>query len=184
MIRCLLFDLDGTLFDSSEANIDAYTKAFEHLGIAFDEVQYKRLFGLRFDEMMDKIAPGTTPNTRQQIQQLKSKFYKANLALVKINEGLIDLVASSVGKFQTGLVTTASRTNVENLLRHFKIPFETFGVIITGEDVVNGKPDPEAYLAAMKRLGAKPEECCIFEDSEVGITAAQRAGAKIVRVRI
>jgi sugar-phosphatase len=81
-------------------------------------------------------------------------------------------------------VSTAARANAEAVLRHLDLGPPLFDVRIFGEDVQRGKPDPECYLTAMTRLEAKPDECLVFEDSVVGIQAAEAAGTTVVRVRV
>jgi len=184
MITCLLFDLDGTLFDSTAANVAAYAAAFKDVGVTFDATAYKRLFGLRFDEMMAAIAPDMDAATRQKIKPLKAGYYEANFDLVRQNTGLLALLRSCRAHYKTALVTTAARRNVTSLLRHFAVEETLFDVIITGDEVTHGKPDPECYLAAIKALGVPAEQCCVFEDSDIGITAARAAGADVIRVQL
>jgi HAD superfamily hydrolase (TIGR01509 family) len=182
MIKALLFDLDGTLFDSSEANVTAYSEAFKVAGLPFNEAGYRRSFGLRYKEIMEAIAPEATEAQRALIKTQKAKFYKERLGAVRRNEGLLALALDSGQAFKTALVTTASRENVDNLLAYFKIPRDAFSVTVVGEEVDKGKPDPEAYLTAMKKLNVQPQECCIFEDSAVGVAAGEAAGAMVIRV--
>ncbi len=184
MISSFIFDLDGTLFDSSEANVAAYSQAFKAAGVEFNENKYRQLFGLRFSEMIDAIAPGTNDEVKAKIKTAKAESYKANLALVKPNNGLIKLLEAVSPGFSTALVTTASKTNVTNLLKHFNIAEDLFKVIITGEDVTNGKPDPECYLKTIEALAVKPEDCCVFEDSPVGIEAARKAGIEVIKIAL
>ncbi len=183
-IACLLFDLDGTLFDSTEANIASYAAAFESVGLPFDEALYRQSFGLRFDDMCDKLAPAATDEQRSQIQAQKTLAYKANLGLVRANTGLLSLLESARPRYKTALVTTARRENALNLLAYFRIHTGNFDCIIAGEDVSVSKPDPTCYLTAMERLGLSPEACCIFEDSDVGIQAAELSGAYVIKVAI
>ncbi len=182
MIKYLIFDLDGTLFDSSKANIQSYSRAFSQAGVAFDEQKYVKNFGLRFGEMMDVISPGLTDTQKNKIRELKSTYYKEHLDLVIPNEGLLAIIESNT--YPAALVTTASKVNVDHLLDYFGVKKNLFKVIITGEDVSAGKPDPECYSLALKKLNAKPEECCVFEDSNTGIQAAKSAGIKVVKIVI
>lgn len=184
MIRALIFDLDGTLFDSTEANIKSYGQAFQEAGVTFNEAAYRKSFGLRFPEMMDTIAPALSMTDRERIKQLKSVYYEQNLNLVRPNQGLLALAQASKQAFKTALVTTASRKNVENLLAYFSVPRTLFDAIVTGERVQKGKPDPECYIIAMNALGVSPTESCVFEDSPVGIEAASSAGAFMVKITL
>lgn len=182
MITSILFDLDGTLFDSTEANIKAYSKAFESVGMDLDIKLYKKNFGLRYSEMMDILAPKAPMELRDDIKKAKVRFYSEYLELVQPNDGLISLLRGCTATFKTALVTTASRPNVINLLKYYSVEQELFDVIITGENVVKGKPDPECYITALNKLRSKAENCCIFEDSEVGILAARKAGIQVIKV--
>ena len=134
--------------------------------------------------MMDAVAPGTDKATLERIKIIKAQNYQKNLNLVRSNSALISLIKSCKGRYKTALVTTASKQNVTNLLAFFSIDESLFDVIIRGEDVRRGKPDPECYIKAVKELGVKPKECCIFEDSQPGIEAAQRSGAQVIKVSI
>jgi beta-phosphoglucomutase len=184
LVTALLFDLDGTLFDSTQANVVAYTKAFADAGVTFDEAKYRKLFGLRFDEMVDAIAPDTNKEKRATIKSRKAVHYKENMQLITANDGLLALLKSVRATHKIALVTTASRANVESLLTFFHYSANLFDTIITGEDVTNGKPDPECYTIAMQRLNVSADQCCIFEDSEVGIKAALGAGARVIQVHM
>lgn len=174
--------MDGTLFDSSYANVLAYRNAFEAAGLEFDEEKYNANFGLRFIEMMQQISPESSEEQRILIKQAKRESYKEFLDRVEPNHGLINLLRTLASNYKTALVTTASRDNVFNLLAHFDVDTSIFDCIITGEDVSNGKPDPECYIKAMEKLEVNPESCCIFEDSDAGVRAATNSGASVIRV--
>ncbi len=184
MIKSLIFDLDGTLFDTSEANIVSYDKAFSDCGLKLNKKLYIENFGLRYNDMIDKINPNLDSAVKRKIKILKSIYYKENLALVKPNIGLISLLSSLGNNYRSALVTTASRENVQNLLSFNNIEPDIFNIIITGEDVDKGKPDPECYLKAFSKLGVDAKECCVFEDSKIGIEAAEASGANVIKVRI
>src|SRR5262249_52060799 len=89
-----------------------------------------------------------------------------------------ELVARSVPH---AVATSASRQDVERLPSHGRLR-ERFEVVVTAEDVLRGKPDPEVYQLAARRLGVAPEHCLVFEDSLVGVQAARRAGMRAIGV--
>ncbi len=184
MFKCFLFDFDGTLFDSAEANIASYAEAFQAEGLHFDESKYRHAFGLRFPEMMDRLAPNTDESTRKRIKERKAEAYKENLSLVKPNERLISFLRLIRPSYYTALVTTASRVNVENVLTHYDISADLFDVIITGENVTHGKPHMECYKKAIDAIDVDPSACVIFEDSDIGVEAAKAAGGEVVRIKI
>ena len=79
------------------------------------------------------------------------------------------------------LVTTASKDNVLEELRHFGLEND-FDLVLAAEDIPNHKPDPQGFLMAMERFDIPPERTVIFEDSPVGIEAAKRSGASVMKV--
>ena len=81
------------------------------------------------------------------------------------------------------IVSTGQRANIENAMQYLGIKEDVDG-IITSCDVTDPKPSPEAFLKAMEREGVLPEETLIFEDSYVGLAAAEASGAAFVKVKL
>ena len=181
MINCIMFDLDGTLFYTKKANALAYIKALKEEGFDVSEEDYNGVFGLRSDEFLPKIAKGITRQQIKRVRERKVYFYGTNLDMIKPNKTLLDFLKSLSKQYQTALVTTASKKSVDMILEHFNLTDE-FDVIIYGEDAKISKPDPESYLLAMKKCNIKPQDCLVFEDSEVGVKAALASGANVIRV--
>jgi beta-phosphoglucomutase len=177
-------DLDGTLCDTKEANIAAYQLAFADAGVAFDEEAYRQHFGLRFDDMVHQLAPHSDSLQRQIIIDRKSIHYAEQAGLIELNRPLLRILEhAKASGAKIGLATTARGKNAQAVLDHFNIS-SLFDAVIFGEDVANGKPDPECYLKAISKLGSLPESTLVFEDSAIGVEAAQRAGAYVVKVAI
>ena len=84
-------------------------------------------------------------------------------------------------RYKIALVTTASRKNTYQLLEYTE-KTALFDLILTAEDVKKHKPDPEGFLKAINFFGAKEEDCIIFEDSDVGVEAALKTKASVVRI--
>ncbi len=181
MIKNLVFDLDGTLFDNRIANVEAYVKAFDDAGSPIKHEDYNRHFGLRFDALVEQLAPHLDEQQRALVRERKKYHYQQSVHLITPNQPLIDFLIAMHPIKRTGLATTASRHNVEFILDYFSL-LDAFDVIICGEDVLHGKPDPECYNNCIKVLGGKAEETLIFEDSQVGIQAAVAAGAQVIQV--
>jgi beta-phosphoglucomutase len=182
MIRCLLFDLDGTLFFTEKANFLSYQRAFAEVGFTLEHEVYLRAFGLRFDAMVRAVgAHHLTPEQVAQVKGAKARYYRDNVSWVEPNTPLIGFLRGLRASHRTGLVTTAARQNALLILEHFGLT-SAFDHAVFGEDVAQAKPHPEGYLTLVRRLGAEPRECVAFEDSETGIAAAEAAGVNVVRI--
>lgn len=181
MIRGLIFDLDGTLCFTEEANFAAYRRAFADVGAVLERQAYADAFGLRFDAMVQRVCPGLTPEQTRHVREAKAGYYRESLHLVQPNTALIAFLRSMRGHHVTGLVTTAARHNALAVLEHVGL-VDAFDHALFGEDVRRAKPDPECYNGILQRAGLEARECLAFEDSELGIAAAEAAGISVVRV--
>jgi beta-phosphoglucomutase len=183
-IRALLFDLDGTLVDSAEANYSAYSRALADFGVHVEsrvvaEIAADRQWREFLPELLRRAGVDEDPS---RIAGRKGELYRSAIGGLRINTPLLGLVAAVRPALRTALVTTASAVNVGAILSHFGIR-ELFDVVVTGDDVVSHKPDPEAYRVAVERLSVPAEDCLAFEDSDTGAASAAAAGLPVVRVR-
>ncbi len=179
MKRALLFDLDGTLFDTTEVNYCAYKKALNEVGCDIDRAYYKEhCDGRSYRDFLPKLCPEDKIFT---VHERKKILYGECLEKARENTFLFEMIVQMKKESRTGVVTTASRKNVEDILTFFSR--ETlFDVLICQEDVVRTKPDPEAYCKAMECLGVTPDETVIFEDSQTGLEAALASGAQVIKI--
>ena len=182
-IKLLITDFDGTLVDTFLANYHAYCEAFGQVGLELTEEQYHKCYGLRFDGFMDKMGIEDV-ETRKRIRALKGECYPKHFGLLRANQALIDFIRMfRCGGGLTAVASTARNKNLSNALTHIGAAND-FDLILAGEDVKEGKPSPEIYNTVMARLGVSPDETLIFEDSEVGIKAAQAAGAHYIKIKL
>ncbi|MCE9668796.1 HAD family phosphatase [Myxococcus stipitatus] len=182
MIRCMLFDMDGTLLFTEEANFVSYRRAFADAGFTLERAAYQRAFGLRFDAMVREVGARLSPEDAARVKEAKARYYPESFDQVRPNLPLIGLLRSVRGHHTTGLVTTAATPNARALLRHFDLT-HLFDITVFGEDVERPKPDPEGYLKAARLAGIAPSDCLAFEDSPSGIAAAEAAGIQVVRIQ-
>ncbi len=182
-IKALISDFDGTLIDTFEANYQAYSKTFKKYNIQISRIFYQENFGLRIDDLCKKLKI-TDANLISNIKTLKSELYPLQFSYLKLNTYLLNVLnyAKQQG-IKVALASTASKKNLYNVLKYFKLE-NFFDVIICGEDVNKGKPDPEVYNMAMNKLGVTADESLIFEDSEVGIQVAENANVKFIKIKI
>lgn len=180
-ISLLISDFDGTLVDTFQANLAAYQEAFKECGYDLMSEQYRKCFGYRFDKFMDYMGIDNI-ETRKKIKEIKGEVYPKYFNLLKVNTSLLEFIKSfkaSGGK--TAVASTARKKNLMNALNYIGVT-DSFDLILAGEDVINGKPDPEIYLNVLSFFNMKPEEALIFEDSEIGMEAAKRADISFIEV--
>jgi HAD superfamily hydrolase (TIGR01509 family) len=182
-LRALLFDLDGTLIDSAEANHAAYSRALLEFGVRIEpDAVAKASAGRQWRDFLPAILrEAGVERDPEAIASRKGQLYREMLAELHVNTALLALAASVGPQMKTALVTTASGESVRAILRHPDLS-HTFDLVVTGDDVTRHKPDPEAYLLALGRLQLDPRECLAFEDSDVGLASAEAAGIAVVRV--
>lgn len=181
MVKAIITDFDGTLVDTFEANLRAYQKAFQEVGLNLTAERYRECFGYRYDRFMQEM--GVTDKTiADSIKELKKKYYPEYFEYLKPNIALINLIAG-IKKMggKTAIASTARKENLMNVISYLGIAHH-FDLIFAGIDVKKGKPDPEIYLKSMAALGVTPDETVIFEDSQVGIDAAKASGASYMIV--
>lgn len=182
-IAALLFDLDGTLADTAAANFSAYAQALAEVGVAvdrtgFDAVAHGRNWRQFLPELLER---GGSVADAAGVARRKQELYPKLIGGMRLNEPLLSLARTTRATLRTALVTTASRANVTAILQHHQLS-DLFDLVITGDDVAEHKPHPEAYLAAASGIGVAPGTCLAFEDSDIGVAAAEAAGIAVVRV--
>ena len=181
MIKAIICDFDGTLADTFAANCHAYQQAFGEQGLTLTEVAYRAAFGLRYDDFM-RLMDIHNPQIAQAIQERKKELYPQSFHLLRPNKRLLDFVRTMHNSgVKTAIASTARKENLQNVVAYLGIE-KDFDLIQSGNDVRHGKPDPEIYIRVMEALQVRPEETLIFEDTEIGLQAAQASGAQCIQV--
>lgn len=181
-LRLLLLDFDGTLADTREANYRAYARTLAEAGIALERDEYfGAYFGVRCAEFLERKGVSDS-GERDRLRRRKSELYPSYFDTVRLNEPLWRFVQEfRAAGGRAWVVSTGAPDNIRHAMEHLRLDRGVDGVV-TGADVMRGKPDPEGFLLAMNREGTAPDECLVFEDSISGIEAARRSGAPCVRV--
>lgn len=184
MNKLAIFDLDGTLFDTKDVNFRAYTHAIKKCGFSID-IDYKYYCdfcnGNNYKTFLPKIIVGIPEKDLERIHKEKLAVYSDFLSYAKRNMHLFALIDCIRRDYKTAVVTTASRQNTIDILTAFDCT-SSFDFIITKEDVVNTKPDPECFFKAMEIANSNTDLTIIFEDSETGLSAAKLSGAHYFKV--
>lgn len=181
-IQLTAFDFDGTLFLTDKAIWKAYQKALREYGYEMDYSTYhNKCEGKDYRTFLGLLYDITDPETLSAIHQAKQKYYKDFYKFITPDLAVLQTAQRFHGTCKTAIVTTASRSAVEDILEIFNCR-DCFDIIIAKEDVKHQKPSPEGYLKAMIRANACPSTTMIFEDSQTGIQAASLSGASVMQV--
>ena len=185
MSGAVLWDLDGTLVDSEQYHWRAWKETLDHAGVVITRQDFLSSFGQRNDAILAKwLGENAGAGKIEQIGNDKEERYRE---LVR-QEGLLPLpgAAEWVERlhhegWRQAIASSAPRSNVETVLDALRLrPW--FQACVSAEDVREGKPAPDVFLAAAARLGAEPHDCIVVEDARAGIAAAQRAGMRSIGV--
>jgi HAD superfamily hydrolase (TIGR01509 family) len=180
--RAYLFDCDGTIADSMPLHYNAWKKALAEWNCNFDEVLFYSWGGrpvreiiARLNEMNGLSMPVDLVATR------KEGLYHEQLPLLKGIPAVVEHIHAQHGRIPLAVVSGSRRTSVVGSLTALNL-VDKFDTLVCAEDYKNGKPAPDGFLLAAARLGVTPEECLVFEDTDLGIEAATAAGMASVRV--
>ncbi len=182
MIDSILLDMDGVLLDSSETHAQSYRETFESFGLSY-QFEYHDFAGRSTKDVMTEVAENLRLGTALALRMTEFKQRKVREKFLEMeNVPLFPFVALDLMKlsenFKLALCTSASNETVQTFFKS-GIDRETFTSIVTSMDVKHSKPNPEIYKKAMLELESRPENCLIVEDSESGVIAGVRSGAKV-----
>jgi beta-phosphoglucomutase family hydrolase len=183
--KAIIFDMDGTMVDNMPIHNKIWIEYLTELGAQIDlSTFHDQTAGKTNPEIMRMfLGAEHDPQDLQVLGQEKEIRYRQRFrAQVQPVPGLMDfLQRARAAGVKLGVATSAPAENVTFVLGELGLE-RFFDAIVNGEEVVNGKPDPEIFLKAAERLGVPSETCLVFEDSRVGIEAARRAGMHAILV--
>jgi HAD superfamily hydrolase (TIGR01509 family) len=182
-MRAVLWDLDGTLVDTEPYWIATEYALAEEYGGTWSQEHALQLVGNDLIESGHYIREvmGLEMSAEDVVEYLLDGVVTQVEEAVPWRPGAVELLESlRTAGIPCGLVTMSYQRFVAPILT--RLPPETFRVIVTGDQVEQGKPHPEAYLTAAAALGLTPGECVAIEDSNTGATSAEAAGCQVLVV--
>lgn len=178
-----LFDLDGVIVDSSQFHYESWVKLGEEVGFTVTLDFFRRTFGQRNDAIIRQLVPNATDEQIAVWGARKEELYRevARGRLVPL-PGAMELIRGlkELG-FKLVIASSTPKINIAFAIEQLNLG-ELFDAFVGAEDVRQGKPDPEVFLAAARKVGVPPERCVVFEDAVAGVIAAKRGGMKCVAV--
>ncbi|MFJ2258760.1 HAD family hydrolase [Streptomyces sp. NPDC087844] len=170
----LLFDNDGTLVSSLESVYRCWSRWAAEYGITAEEFARVELHGRPAAEIAADLLPAArVPEAVVRIEQLEVEDVAGGVHLLPGTEALLDSLPAD----RWAVVTSATRRLGEARLAEVGIRPKN---LVAADDITRGKPDPEPFLLAARRLGVDPARCVVFEDAPAGLQAGRAAGMTTV----
>ena len=182
-MQAVLWDMDGTLVDTEPYWIATEQAMAEKYGATWTHADALHLVG---SDLIDsgryiKQVMGLDLSPEEIVEELLDGVVAKVELEVPWRPGAVELLTSlTEAGIRCGLVTMSYERFVAPILA--RLPAEAFRVVVTGDQVANGKPHPEPYLTAAAALGVPPEECVAIEDSSTGAKSAEAAGCLVLVV--
>ncbi|MFH1504312.1 MAG: beta-phosphoglucomutase family hydrolase [Candidatus Omnitrophota bacterium] len=178
-----IFDLDGVIVDTVPLHFKAWKRMFNEYGKSFDFDEYKnKVDGI---PRIDGARAVLSNLSEQELDQAAAKKQDYFLEFLDIEEiKVYQSTAALTRELRDAGVkrsVISSSKNCRQILERVNL-IDLYDVIITGNDIKKGKPEPDVFLLAAEKLGLEPKECVVFEDAVLGVEAAKRANMKCVGI--
>jgi HAD superfamily hydrolase (TIGR01509 family) len=182
-IEAVVFDLDGVLLDSEHVWDEVREQLARERGGRWHERAQADMMGMSSTEwsryLHDVIGlPEPPEELNAEVVRRMEARYRERLPLV---EGAVAAVRRLARSFRLALASSSNRPIIDAVLAQSRLA-SAFEVTISSEEVARGKPAPDVFLEAARRLGLEPERCAAVEDSGNGIRAARAAGMRVVAI--
>lgn len=187
MIKAVIFDVDGTMVDSEPLHVLAWDRALQ---------MYDHRLSDLSDERRSKIAGRKPLHIASDLIEWLDLQVKPEEFLKMRQKIFLDLIRTDI-RPMPGLENSVKRLVKEGYLlgigtaqysEYINLVLDTlqlreyFQVVVTGDEIMHGKPHPETYLTVTKKLGVKPQDCVVIEDAESGIKSAKAAGCYCIAI--
>jgi len=182
--RAVLWDMDGVIVDSAYYHMRSWQETYRRHGITYTERDFKRDFGKRNEEIIKTVLGNDFAEDKFEAiaREKEITFRQLIKGNVKALPGVVKLLdALESAGFLQALVSSTPLENIDLIIDSLGIR-RFFREIVSGYDVTEGKPSPQGYLLAARRLDVLPQDCLVIEDAMAGIGAARAAGMKCIAV--
>ncbi|MDQ6813857.1 MAG: HAD family phosphatase [Bacteroidota bacterium] len=180
----VIFDMDGTLLESTEADYRAWEKVFNNYNKELSFEKYAPMLGVKSADVIRNEIGFFDEEDVKRI--LKEKFdffvdyvYENPIKPVRAAETFLKSLAQYPIKI--ALATSSRKEKMQMVLKQLDF-MQYFDAIVTGDEVTHGKPAPDIFLLAAKRLALDTADCMVIEDGPIGVAAAKRANMKCVAI--
>jgi beta-phosphoglucomutase len=183
MLRAVIFDMDGVIVDSHPAHREAWRMFLRTLGRSASDAELDFVLdGRKRDEILCHFLGELSKDAMRDYGKRKDEYFRKASLQVKTVPGVLEFMRTlrNAG-IATAVATSASESRTRHTLEHLRVA-DKISVIVTGDDVALGKPDPSIYRLACERLNIAPGHALAVEDAVSGIQAARGAGVNCIGV--
>jgi beta-phosphoglucomutase len=183
MLEGVIFDLDGVIVDSHPAHKNAWRTFFNSIGkeVSEDDLQFV-LEGRKREDILRHFLGDLSAEQVKHYGAAKEALFRNSVQELKTIDGLTEFLDQlSHAEIPIALASSASRHRAEYMLEELGLR-PLFKAIVTGDDVVNGKPDPALFVLAAKGLAVKAANALVCEDAVAGVQAAKNAGMRCLAI--
>lgn len=185
MIKAVIFDWDGTLADTKKAVVQSFQKVLGETGCVVSDEFIERRMGIgtkkTIEEAFRECNMRFDDEMLENLAREKIKIQVSLTEIVDLFEGAAELLEELQGRAKIALATMSGRKVVDKILPEKRIT-TYFDVVVSADEIVNPKPDPEVFRVSAKKLGVDPKDCVVVEDSVFGVRAAKAAEMKCIAV--
>ena len=181
--RAVVWDMDGVIVDSAEAHNDSWVVMARHFDVPYDaENDFPRIFGRHNNDIISGLWNVTEQARIDEMADVKESSFREAAATLKPLPGVVALVkALREAGWKQAIGSSAPILNIAALLDATRLR-EYMDAISSGNDVMEGKPNPQVFLIAFERLGVDPRNGIVIEDAPAGVLGGKRAGAAVLGV--
>ena len=182
-VDAVVFDLDGVIIESEEIWDDVRERYVLERAGHYDAAAQRAMMGMSSLEwsrfMQEELGVAETPETiSADVVSLMTERYRERLPLI---HGASSAVERLAAVFPLGLASSSNRPLIDVVLERSGLE-RCFRATVSSEEVAHGKPAPDVYLEAARRLGVEPARCIVIEDSHNGIRSAKAAGMQVIAI--
>jgi HAD superfamily hydrolase (TIGR01509 family) len=183
VIDAVVFDLDGVIVDSEQVWVEVREQYVRGLGLEYPAEATRAMLGMSSPEWSGYLAdtlgvPGSPAEINDAIVERMLVRYGTEPPLIP---GAVEAVRRMAARWPIGIASSSNPELIEAVVRAAGIE-DLVRVAVSSEEVGRGKPAPDVYLEAVRRLGVEPVEAAAIEDSEPGLRSARAAGLRVIAV--
>ena len=178
-VKLIIFDMDGLMFDTERLIYKSWKETCKKYKQNISDEIFKKTIGLNWKrtiEVYKKYYGSSLPyeDIIDETMNIFENFIRSEG--VPLKEGVLELLDYNKKKQLKMAVATSTRRDRTELMLNLSGTGKYFDIVVCGDEITNGKPDPEIFLETAKKLNCRPENCIVLEDSKNGIIAAYKAG--------